>query len=283
MAAPVESLLNRSVSLSKATRGQPGLLAHARPKHVLNSVRPTGWIGCRLNQFHNPLQQEGVTRRIRQDGPWSLSSQAPILTEPGCESEVLMKSLITYAGVILAALIMVASTSAATEVRCSSHQTAKVELTCGHRAFHYDASKARWIKHHTTRYRVLFARPIKHSLGFYQWRMRVDRGWIRQAHRRLYRPIASAPAGFPPHHALWVCLGSVEGSPTSDNGSHFGMLQMTYNWMGLIKGKASWYPQVVQEWAAEKAYAENHYSPSFIYNQWLKWEYGAGNKCLSLE
>jgi hypothetical protein len=50
------------------------------------------------------------------------------------------------------------------------------------------------------------------------------------------------------------------------------MLQMTYNWFGLIKGKASDYSQAVQEWAAEKAYKANHYSESFLDGQWFKWD-----------
>jgi hypothetical protein len=50
------------------------------------------------------------------------------------------------------------------------------------------------------------------------------------------------------------------------------MLQMTYNWMGLIKGRASDYPQAVQEWAAERGYKANHYSRAFLYGQWIEWD-----------
>jgi hypothetical protein len=93
---------------------------------------------------------------------------------------------------------------------------------------------------------------------------------LAKAKRRLAR---FAQSVFPPHHALWTCIGAHEGSPTSVNpNGHYGLLQMTWNWMGLIKGAASNYPRAVQEWAAERAWAENGYSVSFLDGQWLEWD-----------
>lgn len=114
----------------------------------------------------------------------------------------------------------------------------------------------------------------------------VQTHWARVSLRIASRSLAklqSRPAalrGWPPHHALWVCIGGYEGSPTSVNpNGHYGMLQMTYNWFGYIKGRASDYPQAVQEWAAERAYENNHYSTSFLWQQWFKWD-NAEAECL---
>jgi len=88
-------------------------------------------------------------------------------------------------------------------------------------------------------------------------------------------------SGFPPHHALWMCLHSVEGPWNDTSSPHFGGLQMTAGWGGLAN--AGMVSQSVQEWTAEREYKNSGYSPSFIYNQWLRWEYGKGNKCIPLE
>lgn len=119
-------------------------------------------------------------------------------------------------------------------------------------------------------------------------RFHVETHWARTSlkiasrnlHHLLSHPgYAGAAAGWPPHHQLWLCIGRHEGSPTSVNpNGHYGMLQMTYNWMGLINGRASDYPQSVQEWAAERGYKANHYSYSFLYGQWFEWD-GASGDC----
>lgn len=120
-----------------------------------------------------------------------------------------------------------------------------------------------------------------HSCDFARW---AAHKWMKQAslHRVRYVKYRKSLTGFPPHHSLWVCIGSFEGGVTSVNpNGHYGMLQMTYNWMGVIKGRASDYSQAVQEWAAEKAWAANGYSYSFLYQQWFAWDnadgcYGGG-------
>lgn len=96
---------------------------------------------------------------------------------------------------------------------------------------------------------------------------------LSETRKRISERRSSATAGFPPHHALWVCIGGHEGSPTSINpNGHYGMLQMTYDWLGYIRGRASDYPQSVQEWAAEKAWGDNSYSHGFLVGQWLEWD-----------
>lgn len=87
----------------------------------------------------------------------------------------------------------------------------------------------------------------------------------------------AVPAGYPPHHALWVCIGRYEGGVTSVNpNGHYGMLQTTLNWMKQLAGPASNYSQVEQEWAAERAWAANGYSYSFLYQQWFAWDNADG-------
>lgn len=86
--------------------------------------------------------------------------------------------------------------------------------------------------------------------------------------------------GYPPHHKLWLCISRYEGGVKSVNpNGHYGMLQMSWNWLGYIKGAASNYSQSVQEWAAEKAYRDYHYARSFLYGQWFNYDNAAG-ECL---
>lgn len=102
--------------------------------------------------------------------------------------------------------------------------------------------------------------------------------WTRREWRETQHAIRVArglvvPSGYPPHHALWVCIAGFEGGVKSVNpNGHYGMLQMTLNWMKKIRGRASDWPQAVQEWAAETAWAENHYSYSFLYGQWFAYD-----------
>lgn len=87
-------------------------------------------------------------------------------------------------------------------------------------------------------------------------------------------------AAWPPHHQLWLCISKGEGGVTSVNhNGHYGMLQMSYNWLGYIRGRASDYSQQVQEWAAERAYRANGYSTAFLYGQWFDYD-GRAGACL---
>lgn len=105
---------------------------------------------------------------------------------------------------------------------------------------------------------------------------RIDARLAAIARAEAARQLA---ASFPPHHALWTCIGRYEGSPTSVNpNGHYGMLQMTYNWFGVISGKASDYSQAVQEWAAEKVYAKQSDKAGFLNGQWFN--YDAADGCI---
>jgi hypothetical protein len=120
--------------------------------------------------------------------------------------------------------------------------------------------------------------------------LRIARKHLRQlmvTPRVTTTRYVSGGKGFPPHHALWLCLHSVEAGSWQDHNSggngHYGGLQMHYNWGYGIVGDAGNYSQTEQEWAAERGYRASGYSSSFIYGQWLEWEHGAGDKCIPLE
>lgn len=117
-------------------------------------------------------------------------------------------------------------------------------------------------------------------------RFHVETHWarvsLRIASRNLHRLLvhasyAGSASGWPPHHQLWVCIGGFEGSPTSVNpNGHYGMLQMHADWGYGTSHHASDDPQIVQEWAAERAYKASHYSYSFLYGQWFEWDNADG-------
>jgi hypothetical protein len=120
------------------------------------------------------------------------------------------------------------------------------------------------------------------------WRNRHMK-WTQRELRKSLRQLAkqakarAAPAGYPPHHRLWVCIAGFEGSPTSVNpNGHYGMLQMTLNWMNVVPGKASAYSELQQEWFAEQAYSEYHTLAAkigFLDGQWFN--YDAADGCVA--
>lgn len=88
---------------------------------------------------------------------------------------------------------------------------------------------------------------------------------------------AALAASFPPHHRLWDCIGHYEGGPKSVNpNGHYGKLQMSWNWLGQIRGAASDYSEAQQEWAAERAYRASGYSASFLNGQWFNYDNADG-------
>ena len=97
---------------------------------------------------------------------------------------------------------------------------------------------------------------------------------------RSLQAVKKAQSEFPPHHALWLCIHGGEAATWYDHDSghngHYGGLQMSYNWLGYISGDAANYSQAQQEWAAEKAWAANGYSSSFLYGQWYEWDNADG-------
>lgn len=95
--------------------------------------------------------------------------------------------------------------------------------------------------------------------------------WLLEEARRRLAPI------YPPHHALWVCIASFEGSWSDTSSPYTGGLQMHLNWYGV--SNAGYLSQAQQEWAAEKAWKANGYSWSFLNDQWFKWD--AADGCYS--
>jgi len=79
---------------------------------------------------------------------------------------------------------------------------------------------------------------------------------------------------YPPHHSLWVCIASFEGSWSDTSPPYTGGLQMHPNWYGVAN--AGYLTQAQQEWAAEKAWRASGYSYSFLYGQWFEWDNADG-------
>lgn len=103
--------------------------------------------------------------------------------------------------------------------------------------------------------------------------------WIRQELKESLQKLPTSQ--FPAHHQLWLCISRYEGGVHSVNpNGHYGMLQMSWNWLGYIKGAASNYSQLAQEQAAERAYKAYHYARSFLYGQWFNYDHAA-SECLS--
>ena len=106
---------------------------------------------------------------------------------------------------------------------------------------------------------------------------------LRAAHTldRAVRSLQSARAArtvFPPHHRLWVCIAWYEsrGDWQASNGTHFGGLHMSWDWLGYVNGNAALLSQQEQEWVAERAWAASGYSYSFLVGQWYAWDNAAG-------
>ena len=82
--------------------------------------------------------------------------------------------------------------------------------------------------------------------------------WLLRAEARLH----------PPHEAGWNCIHYREGSWADDGAPYYGGLQMSYSWMGQIRGQANWYSPLTQMWAAERLSAKYHFSYSWMKGQW---------------
>jgi hypothetical protein len=77
-------------------------------------------------------------------------------------------------------------------------------------------------------------------------------------------------SGIPPQHFQgWLCIHSREGGWYDDTGNgYYGGLQMSYDWMGVINGKASDYSPIAQMVLAEMVSARYHFSYEFMAQQW---------------
>lgn len=93
------------------------------------------------------------------------------------------------------------------------------------------------------------------------------------------RAAAATATAWPAHHALWVCIQRYEGAWDNHGPGHYGGLQMSWDWLGLIHGDAGSLSQRDQELAAETGYKNAGFSTSFLWQQWFNWD-GAEGACL---
>lgn len=96
-----------------------------------------------------------------------------------------------------------------------------------------------------------------------------NRRLLRNATRSLKIAESKLQPRLPAHYRGWMCIHASEGAwySTNPNG-HYNGLQMTYNWMGIIKGNPNNYSPIQILWAAETGYANSHYSRSWLQGQW---------------
>lgn len=105
--------------------------------------------------------------------------------------------------------------------------------------------------------------PLPHSRGYWRWREKVANRWMSGARYRIAHPPIA-------HEALWVCIHAGEGAwndEDSGHSGHFGGLQMTYGWDGLVTDAAQLSPYL-QMRAAETGYRWSGYSFSWLQQQW---------------
>jgi hypothetical protein len=123
----------------------------------------------------------------------------------------------------------------------------------------------RWLKTHK---RLITAKagpsPYNIAVRDHRWELRYG---LRLKHE-IY--IASLPTIA--HRSLWLCLHPHESSNWYDRdsggNSHYGGLQMTKDWMGIIKGYPYFYSPEQQMNAAETGYRNSGYSRAWLWGQW---------------
>jgi hypothetical protein len=109
------------------------------------------------------------------------------------------------------------------------------------------------------------------TAGGVQARTDPNDGWVPAPPKtaKAAKAHTSRKPTAPAHWRGWLCIHSREGAWNADTGNGFyGGLQMTYNWMGVIRGKASWYSPLKQMWAAERVSARYGFSWSWLRGQW---------------
>lgn len=95
----------------------------------------------------------------------------------------------------------------------------------------------------------------------HRWLLRF--GFSERA-RALARIRAAAR---PAHYALWLCIHEGEGAWNDNTGNgYYGGLQAHYNWYGVARMDLLTPLQQMQ--AAERAYAANLYSTTWLWGQW---------------
>lgn len=103
------------------------------------------------------------------------------------------------------------------------------------------------------------------SVAYLAW---INRLWLRRMvaarHYAQSHPLIA-------HKALWMCIHHLEAGDwhnedTGHNG-HYGGLQMSYGWDGLVTDAARLSPLQQME-AAETGYRRSGYSEAWLLGQW---------------
>jgi hypothetical protein len=96
--------------------------------------------------------------------------------------------------------------------------------------------------------------------------------WVWALRNKIHVQRQYLSSLMPPHNALWECVHRHEaGWYQADNATgrtYFGGLQMTYGWLGYIRGRASDLSPIQQKWAAERGFRDAGYSLSWLNGQW---------------
>lgn len=160
---------------------------------------------------------------------------------------------------------MIAVLFAAVASNSQARSTHSAVVVQAKQKFYHARGVVRWIGHHSA---VTQYNPNPRKKHHWQAAVKFWAGVRDDAWAKLH----PAPL-WPRHHQLWLCISSTEGSPTSINpNGHYGMLQMHADWGYGTSHHASDDSQLVQEQAAERAYASAHYASSFLRDQWFKWD-----------
>jgi hypothetical protein len=169
---------------------------------------------------------------------------------------------------VLAALLLAAPAQGAGD-RSSKQQQINIQLKRFHHADGFIKSIGRVA--HRTQYSSNPVTRLTWTARLHEL-LRVREDALHKL--KILRRVSSV---FPPHHALWLCIGGFEGSWSDTSPPYTGGLQMHLNWYGL--SNAGYYTQAQQEWTAERAWQAHGYSWSFLNDQWFKWD--AADGCYS--
>lgn len=163
--------------------------------------------------------------------------------------------------VTCALLVLLSPAQARMAALCSASQPAKQELRCGWKNWYHAQGNLRFLKAHP-------------RAGTKERRAELRQGmlWLRDYARQHISTAQTRLHPLPAHHALWQCLHPHEAidwhnQDTGGNG-HYGGLQMSYNWLGIVHGNPANLSPLAQEWAAETGYRQSGYSSAWLWGQW---------------
>lgn len=257
-----------------------------------------------------PQKQPGRARHELLEGARGLAPAAHVrlaseAKEERVRSRGSIRCVLSIICVIGVAVLVTAGASGSVRrslVPCSSKQPAKVELACGRSAYYHQLGVATSLRRAIYRVKVRHVArsswvPVSDVIVRFYWGrgaqkepllyarlrlrlrlVRVARSRIVEAQHRLVppRPIIA-------HEQLWQCVHEHEAGSWSDHDSggngHYGGMQMSWDWLGLVNGDAGNLSEYEQMRVAETAYARSGYSSSFLDGQWF--DYDHGYSCLA--